>query len=171
MNKMKKKSLLFIIIASMMLPLSTAFAAAHKDRSNLPIAIKANELAADNKGKTAIFSGKVVAKQGDITIYADQLTINYGDKKNDVEKIEANGNVRIVQENRIGTATHAVYESKLGRITLTGNPKIMQGADTMSGNIITYFIDEDRSEVSSGAGRPVEVVIHPTGKKGNAGTR
>ncbi|KAB0669523.1 lipopolysaccharide transport periplasmic protein LptA [Oryzomonas sagensis] len=171
MNKMKIKPLLFIIVVSMMLPLATVFAAAHKDRSSLPIAIKANELAADNKGKTAIFSGKVVAKQGDITIYADRLIINYGDKKNDVEKIEANGNVRIVQENRIGTATHAVYESKLGRITLTGNPKIMQGADTMSGNIITYFIDEDRSEVSSGAGRPVEVVIHPTAKKGNAGTR
>ncbi|QEM70159.1 lipopolysaccharide transport periplasmic protein LptA [Geobacter sp. FeAm09] len=168
---MKIKSLLFIIPLSLMLPLASASAAAHKDRSSLPIAIKANELAADNKGKTAIFSGKVVAKQGDITIYADRLTINYGDKKSDVEKIEADGNVRIVQENRIGTASHAVYESKQGRITLTGNPKIMQGADTMTGNTITYFIDEDRSEVSSGAGRPVEVVIHPTGKKGNAGTR
>ncbi|WP_223922530.1 lipopolysaccharide transport periplasmic protein LptA [Geobacter sp. AOG2] len=172
MKVMKKKLLLVIItFASLALPLSVAFAAAHKDRSSLPIAIKSNELAADNKGKTAIFTGKVVAKQGDITIYADRLTINYGDKKNDVEKIEADGNVRIVQENRIGTAAHAVYESKQGRITLTGNPKITQGTDSMSGNTITYFIDDDRSEVSSGAGRPVEVLIHPSVKKGNAGTR
>lgn len=155
----------------MTFPLSAAYAASHKDRSNLPIAIKSNELAADNKGKTAVFTGKVVAKQGDVTIYADRLTINYGDKKNDVEKIEADGNVRIVQENRVGTASHAVYENKQGRIILTGNPKITQGADTMSGNAITYFIDEDRSEVSSGAGRPVEVLIHPTAKKSNAGTR
>ena len=168
---MKFLLLVIITFASFVLPLPETFAAAHKDRSSLPITIKSNELAADNKGKTAIFTGKVVAKQGDVTIYADHLTINYGDKKNDVEKIEADGNVRIVQENRIGTASHAVYESKQGRITLTGNPKITQGADTITGNIITYFIDDDRSEVSSGAGRPVEVLIHPTGKKGNAGTR
>lgn len=163
--------LVIITLVGLTFPLSAVYAASHKDRSNLPIAIKSNELAADNKGKTAVFTGKVVAKQGDVTIYADRLTINYGDKKNDVEKIEADGNVRIVQENRIGTASHAVYENKQGRIILTGNPKITQGADTMSGNAITYFIDEDRSEVSSGAGRPVEVLIHPAAKKSNAGTR
>ena len=59
----------------------------HSDRSGLPITIKSNELAADNKGKTAIFTGKVVAKQGDITIFADKLTVNYADKRGDVEKI------------------------------------------------------------------------------------
>jgi lipopolysaccharide export system protein LptA len=172
MNAMKKWSLLTVrTLVALALLLSVAFAAGHKDRSNLPINIKSNEMAADNKGKTAIFTGKVVAKQGDVTIYADRLTINYSDKKNDVEKIEADGNVRILQENRIGTASHAVYESTQGRITLTGDPKITQGTDTMSGNTITYFIDDDRSEVSSGPGRPVEVLIHPTTKKGNAGTR
>ena len=158
-------------LVALALPLSVAFAVDHKDRSNLPITIKSSEMAADNKGKTAIFTGKVVAKQGDVTIYADRLTINYSDKKNDVEKIEADGNVRIIQENRIGTAFHAVYESTQGRITLTGNPKVTQGTDTMSGNIITYFMDDERSEVSSGPGRPVEVLIHPATKKGNAGTR
>ena len=172
MNAMNKWSLLTVrTLVALALPLSVAFAADRKDRSNLPITIKSNEMAADDKGKTAIFTGKVVAKQGDITIYSNRLTINYGEKKNDVEKIEADGNVRIIQENRIGTASHGVYESAKGRITLTGNPKVMQGTDTMSGNIITYFIDDDRSEVSSGPGRPVEVLIHPTTNKGNAGTR
>lgn len=172
MNAMKRLSLLTVrTLAVLALLHSVAFAADHKERSNLPITIKSNEMAADNKGKTAIFSGKVVAKQGDVTIYSDRLTIRYGDKKNDVEKIEADGDVRIVQENRIGTAAHAVYESAKGRITLTGNPKVIQGTDTVSGNIITYFVDDDRSEVSSGPGRPVEVLIHPSTNKGNAGTR
>jgi lipopolysaccharide export system protein LptA len=171
MNAMNKSLLTVCTFVALALPLSAAFAADRKDRSNLPITIKSNEMAADDKGKTAIFTGKVVAKQGDITIYSNRLTIYYGEKKNDVEKIEADGNVRIIQENRIGTASHGVYESAKGRITLTGNPKVMQGTDTMSGNIITYFIDDDRSEVSSGPGRPVEVLIHPTTNKGNAGTR
>lgn len=169
--------IIYSILMVICLAASQAMAAppgniAKKDRSNLPITIKSNELSADNKGKTAIFKGKVVAKQGDITIYADTLTVNYGDEKNDVEKIEANGNVRIVQGNRIGTASHAVFDSKQGKITLTGNPKVMQGsADTISGKTITYFIDEDKSTASGDGDSRVNVTIHPPARKGNAGSR
>jgi lipopolysaccharide export system protein LptA len=147
----------------------------HTGTSNLPITVKSNDLAADNKGKTAVFSGKVVAKQGDVTIFCDRMTVYYGNTQGDVDKIEADGNVRIVQENRTGVASHAVYESKLGKITLTGgNPKVMQGADTVTGEIITYFVDEERSNVSGGR---VEATIHPKPKndappkKGNADKR
>jgi lipopolysaccharide export system protein LptA len=145
--------------------------AAHKDRSNLPITIKANEMSADNKGKAAVFTGKVVAKQGDLTIYSDRLVVNYGEIKGDVDKIEAEGNVRIVQENRIGLAGHAVYDSRTGRITLTGNPKVMQGADNITGTTITYFMDEDKSLVSGNGDSPVRAEIHPRPRKGNAGPR
>jgi lipopolysaccharide export system protein LptA len=134
----------------------------HKGTSNLPINVKSNDLTADNKGKNAVFTGKVVAKQGDVTIFCDKMTVYYGNTQGDVDKIEADGNVRIVQENRTGFASHGVYESKQGKITLTGgNPKVMQGADTVTGEIITYFIDDDRSSVTGGR---VEAVIHPTPK-------
>lgn len=142
----------------------------YKDRSSLPITIKSNELSADNKGKTAVFNGKVVAKQGDITIFADRIIINYADKKGDVEKIEASGNVRIIQQNKTGTAAQAVYDSRDGRITLTGNPKVMQGADSISGKVITYYVDDDRSVVTGGDDPKarVEAVINPPARKGNA---
>lgn len=168
------------IIVSMLMLLSLAvvvYAAPelHKGNSHLPITIKSNELVADNKGKTAIFTGKVVAKQGDVTIFCDKMTVFYGNTQGDVDKIEADGNVRIVQENRTGISSHAVYESVQGKITLTGgNPKVMQGADTVTGETITYFINEERSSVSGGR---VEAVIHPKPKdearpkKGNADKR
>ena len=80
----------------------------------------------------------------------------------ELDKIESDGNVRIVQENRTGLASHGVYESKQGKITLTGgNPKVMQGADTVTGEVITYFIDDERSNVTGGR---VEAVIHPKPK-------
>jgi len=162
---------MLICLATSLAPAASAPNAARKDRSGLPITIKSNEMLADNKGKTAVFTGKVVAKQGDLTIYADKIVINYGDKKGDVEKIEASGDVRIVQENRIGLASHAVYDSKEGRITLTGNPKVMQGADSISGATITYYIDEDKSVVSGDGHDRVNAVIHPPASKGNAGSR
>ena len=149
--------------------------AARKATSGQPITIKSNELSADNKGKIAVFSGKVVAKQGDVTIFCDRMTVHYGAVQGEVDKIEADGNVRIVQENRTGVAAHAVYDSKEGKVVLTGGtPKVMQGSDTVSGEIITYYIDDERSSVSGGR---VEATIHPKSKsdarpkKGNAEQR
>lgn len=144
-----------------------------KDRSSLPITIKSNELTADNKGKTAIFTGKVVAKQGDITIFADRITVSYADKKGDVEKIEAAGNVRIVQQNKTGIAAQAVYDSRDGKITMTGNPKVMQGSESITGKTITYYVDDDKSVVSGGDDPKarVEAIINPPARKGNAESR
>lgn len=174
---MKRSLILAAVVISCGLTASVAQAApeTRRDTSNQPITVKSNELAADNKGKTAVFTGKVVAKQGDVTIFCDRMTVYYGATQGDVDKIEADGNVRIVQENRVGVSSHAVYESKLGRITLTGgNPKVIQGKDTVSGEVITYFIDDERSSVTGGR---VEAVIHPKPKsdarpkKGNADKR
>lgn len=157
----------------MALPCSAAPATSSpaRDRSKLPITIKSNELTADNKGKTAIFSGKVVAKQGDITIFADKIVVNYAEQKGAVERIEATGNVRIIQQNRTGIATQAVYDSRDGRIVLTGNPRVMQGGDSISGKIITYFVDQDTSVVSGGGDSRVEAVINAPARKGNADAR
>lgn len=171
---MKKAVLLSPLIVllfstSLMSATPAAKNSVRKDRSNLPITIKSSQLSADNKGKTAIFTGKVVAKQGDVTIFSDKLTIYYGDKKSEVEKIEADGNVRIVQENKVGIASHAVYESKAGRITLSGKPRprVMQGADTTTGKTITYLIDDEQSIVTSDPSEPVVTTIHPQDRKAN----
>lgn len=162
-----------LLLATQVLAAAPADKTNHKDRSGLPITIKSNELSADNKGKTAVFSGKVVAKQGDITIFADKITVNYADKKSDVEKIEASGNVRIIQQNKSGIAAQAIYDSRDGRITLTGNPKVTQGTNSISGKVITYYVDDDRSVVTGGDDPKsrVEAVINPPARKGNATVR
>ncbi|WP_277058099.1 lipopolysaccharide transport periplasmic protein LptA [Trichlorobacter lovleyi] len=136
--------------------------AAARDRSSRPITIKADELKADNKGKIATFTGRVVARQEDVTIYSDKLVIYYGDKEDQVDKIEAVGAVRILQTNRIGTGGHALYENKEGKITLSGNPKVTQDKDSITGKVIVYYLDDDRSVVIGGENARVEAVIHPT---------
>jgi lipopolysaccharide export system protein LptA len=142
--------------------------ASQGERNTLPIQIKSNELVADNAARTATFSGKVAARQGDVTIYSDKLVIHYGAGGQDVEKVEAFGNVRIVQGNRHGEAGHAVYDNKGGKIVLDGNPKVFQGEDVITGKVITYFVDEQRSIVTGGPEERVNAVIHP-GEKGKSG--
>lgn len=132
-----------------------------KDRSKKPINIKADKLQADNKAKKALFTGRVVSKQDDVTIYSDRLEIFYGEGKDEVEKIIATGNVRIIQTNRVGTGGQAVYESKEGKVTLTINPKVTQDRDSVTGKVIIYYLDEDRSEVQGGENVRVEAVIVP----------
>ncbi len=153
--------------------LSVAFAAwsatsppLRQNRSKKPINIKADKLQADNKGKIAVFTGRVVSKQDDVTIYSDRLEIYYGEGKDEVDKIIAIGNVRIVQTNRVGTGGHAVYISKDGKMTLTINPKVTQDNDSVTGKVIIYYLDEDRSEVESGEDVRVEAVIIPKGDNG-----
>ncbi|MGE3259927.1 MAG: lipopolysaccharide transport periplasmic protein LptA, partial [Geobacter sp.] len=150
----------------LMLMLSLAWAApqpvekkATKDRSAQPITVKSDQLQAYNEAKQAVFTGRVVARQDDVTIYSDRLEVYYGESDDEVDKIIASGNVRILQTNRVGTGGHAVYESKLGKITLTENPRVSQDTDTVTGKVIIYYLDEERSEVQSGDNARVEAVI------------
>ncbi|CAH2030703.1 lipopolysaccharide transport periplasmic protein LptA [Trichlorobacter ammonificans] len=145
---------------------SAAEPSGRTDRSQMPITVTADHLQADNKGKKAIFSGRVVSRQQDVTIYADRLEIYYGEQSEEVDRIIAVGNVRIVQSDRIGTGGHAVYETRAGRITLTVNPRVTRGNDSITGNVITYHIDDERSVVDGGGSGRVEAVIHP--KAGSA---
>lgn len=133
-------------------------------RSDEPIRIKSDELFTDNNRKTAVFTGNVAARQGDLTIYADKLVVNYAEEGGAISTAEVTGNVRIIQGDRRAQAAHGVYDAKRARITLDGAPKVFQNDDVVSGTIITYFLDEGRSEVTSGSGGRVEAVIHPRGK-------
>ena len=159
-------------LAALFLPggLFSAYAASG-ERNNLPIQIKSNELLTDSTSGTATFVGKVSARQGDVTIYSDKLVIHYSSGEKEVDQVEAFGNVRIVQGNRVGEAGHAIYDNKTGKITLDVNPKVVQGEDVITGRVITYFVDEQKSIVTGGPGSRVEAVIHPKDKGKNGDTK
>lgn len=137
-------------------------------RGKEPLKVKANELLADNEKKTAVFEGSVVARQGDLTLYADRVVVSYGDGAESLAKVEAFGHVRIVQGNREASGAHAVYDSKTARIVLDGSPKVLQGKDVITGKVITYYLDEQRSVVTGGPNERVEAVITPGGKDAGA---
>ncbi len=162
------KRIVGVVCMLLLVTVTFSFAAAQgKDSGEQPIVIKSNELQADTKARIATFVGKVVAKQADITIHTDRLVVRYAENGGDVEKVEAFGNVRIVQDNRIGTAQHAVYHTKDGKIILTGSPNVIQGKDKVSGNEITYFVNEEKSVVTGTSKTRVEAVIYPKGKGRN----
>jgi|PlaIllAssembly_1097288.scaffolds.fasta_scaffold75830_2 lipopolysaccharide export system protein LptA len=140
-------------------------------RDDQPIQIKSNDLATDKTSRTATFTGSVTARQGDVTIFCDRLVVHYGEGEQSVDKVEAFGNVRIVQGNRQGVAGRARYDTHAGTIILEENPRVSQGKDVVTGKVITVYVDEEKSVATGGADRRVEAVIHPRDSGSTGGKR
>lgn len=161
---MKRIALAVFLLIVAVAPQLFAEVKSLKSRADEPIRIKSDGLFTDNNRKMATFTGNVVARQGDVTIYADKLVVSYSEEGGEVSTAEVFGNVRIIQGNRRAQSDHGIYDARQARITLDGNPRVYQESNVVSGTTITYYLDEDRSEVNSGAGGRVEAVIHPRGK-------
>lgn len=127
--------------------------------SEAPIHIEANKMTSTEKTNSVLFSGDVDAKQGDVRIRSDEMTVFYTpeadkDKKADqkkttqqVEKLICVGNVELTRGQWLGTSKKMVYLSKERQVILTDNAKAWQGQNMVSGDKIIYYLDEGRSEV------------------------
>lgn len=118
----------------------------------------------DNK---VIFSGNVRASQNDVVIYAQKMTLFYlRDKKggaNGIERVELEGDVRIVQTERMATAERGLFLNNERQIILSGQAEVHQADNVIKGDEIIYFLDEDRSVVNSTQESRVKAVIKPKG--------
>jgi lipopolysaccharide export system protein LptA len=126
-----------------------------------PIQITADRLEAEEGGRRMTFLGNVVARQGDVAIYAQEIALFTEAGSREVERIEALRDVRIVQGARIATGQKGIFYRLEGKFVLTGGPRIHQGDDFIEGDEVTVFIDEERSIVRSGDGTRVNAVFHP----------
>lgn len=140
-----------------------------------PIHIEANKMTSTEKSNSVIFSGDVDAKQGDVRIRSDEMTVFYneldsGSKSKDkdkdkkkaaqptekkatqqVDKLICIGNVEVTRGEWLGTGKKMVYLSKERQVILTDNAKAWQGQNMVSGDKIIYYLDEGRSEVVGGS--------------------
>ncbi len=117
-----------------------------------PIVITSDRLTADNKAKTALFEGSVVAKKGNITMFADVMKVYYSEDKDgsNVKKIEAEGNVKLIRENRVVTSRFATYFSEPEeKIVFTGEPMASEEQNVVTGTKMIYFVKDDRSIVEN----------------------
>jgi lipopolysaccharide export system protein LptA len=129
--------------------------------SSQPINISADRLEADDVARQVRFVGNVAARQGDVVIYAAVLTLFYLEGSQDVDRIEADRDVRIVQGARVATGDKGVFYRADGRVVLTGNARVNQGADFVEGDVITVLLGEEKSIVQGREGSRVTAVFHP----------
>jgi lipopolysaccharide export system protein LptA len=125
---------------------------ADKNAQPVPTIITSEALTADNKAKTALFTGSVVAKKGNMTLYADRMLVYYiasGGGSN-IDKIDAEGNVKLIRGDRIVTSGKAVYFAGAEeRAIFTESPRAAEGKNVVTGTKMTYYMKDDRSVVEN----------------------
>jgi lipopolysaccharide export system protein LptA len=108
-----------------------------------PVKITSKTMEADNKRNMVTFKGDVVVKQEDIVIFSDTMKVSY-EPKGGINKVEASGNVKMSQENRIATGKKLVFYNPEQKIVMTGSPKIWQGDNLISCEKVTVLLEDNR---------------------------
>lgn len=123
-----------------------------------PIHIEANSMTSTERTNSVVFIGDVDARQADVRIRSDKMTVYYTETGKEeeqsasqqVDKLVCIGHVEITRGEWLGTSNKMTYLSKERQVILTENAKAWQNKNMVSGEKITYFLDEGRSEVVGG---------------------
>ncbi len=129
--------------------------------SRAPIDIVSDTVEANQKENTVTFIGNVVAKQEDITLYANTLVIRYDPETKKLKDITAIGNVKIVQLDRRATGQKATFQQEENKVVLDGDAVVREGESEIRGERVIFYVREERSIVEGGKGSRVNTRITP----------
>jgi lipopolysaccharide export system protein LptA len=131
-----------------------------------PINIDAGKLEYFDKEQKAVYSGAVVAVQGEsrlktevLTIFLDRAANQTGETSGtaagagsatgagQVKRMEASGGVTIVQKDQVGTGDRATYDRSENKVYLTGNVTLSQGPNVTKGERLVYDLNSGQAVI------------------------
>lgn len=143
--------------------------------SKKPINITAQKLDYFDKERKLIYTGNVIAIQGNSKLKSTVLTIFLAPKKtvdpaaqpgapqqattsNQVQRMIAKGPVTLLQCDQIGTGDNAEYDKTTNKVVLTGNVTLSQGPNVTKGDRLDYDLKSGKAVVT---GKHVESLFIP----------
>ena len=147
-----------------------------------PIKIDSDRLDVFDRDGRAVFTGNVVAVQGDSTIRCSIMTVFYeqnraqaqagggqprpanaaaGSNDSAIKKIDCQGPVTVVSKTQTATGDKAVYDKADNKVVITGNVALADGTNIMRGERIVYDLDSGVANVDPKVGERVKVLITP----------
>ncbi len=129
-----------------------------------PIDIVSDTMEGFDKEKYVFFKGNVVAKQDDLYIYSDTMEAFMSADTNEIDKANAKGNVRIIKQNKTATCKEAFFDNLKGEILLKGDAVVTSDKDRVEGDVVTYYVNEDRAVVTAEKNKKATVTIYPKQK-------
>ncbi|MEZ0172604.1 LptA/OstA family protein [Microvirga sp. TS319] len=166
---------------------SAAWAQASKERavgfgnfgsSKEPIKIDANKLDVFDKEGRAVFSGDVVAVQGESTMKCTTMTVFYeqnreggsqpsaaaqaqGPSESAIKKIDCKGPVTIVSKTQVATGDNATFDRGANKILLNGNAALSDGPNVTRGERVVYDINTGVASIDTKPGGRVRALFVP----------
>lgn len=135
-----------------------------------PVRITSDKLTYNQAENAVVFVGNVHATHGNMALWSERLTAYFVDKNktkekggNDfadkIERIVADGDVRMVANKNEGQCATLTYFVAEGMLRMDGNPILREGQNTVRGDTIKFYMRDNRSEVLSGKQRRVEAIF------------
>jgi lipopolysaccharide export system protein LptA len=140
-----------------------------------PIKITSATLEVRDKDKMATFAGDVHLVQGDTTMRSKTLVVFYDDdapanpastpgtastpgqtspqQNQQIKRVEAKGNVIVVQKDQTATGESGIFDMKSNTVTLVGNVVISQGPNIVKGDTLTVDMTTGVSRIACGKGQ------------------
>ena len=148
--------------------------------SKEPIKIDADKLDVFDKEGRAVFSGNVVAVQGDSTMNCTVMTVFYeqrnqgqngaqaaaapgpgGADDSAIKKIDCKGPVTIVSKTQVATGNNASFDRVGNKIYLTGNAALSDGPNVTRGERVIYDINTGVANIETAPGGRVKALFVP----------
>jgi lipopolysaccharide export system protein LptA len=136
-----------------------------------PIKITSATLEVRDRDKMATFAGDVHLIQGDTTMRSKTLVVFYeeeapanptpastagqtGSQQNQqIKRVEAKGNVIVVQKDQTATGESGIFDMKSNTVTLVGSVVISQGPNVVKGDTLTVDMTTGVSRITCGKGQ------------------
>jgi lipopolysaccharide export system protein LptA len=128
-----------------------------------PINIEADSLEVFDKEGKAIYSGNVIVTQGETVMKAKKMQIFYvrseegqaapaeGEAGAAIKRVEAEGDVIILEKDQIATGDKGIYEAATDVMTMTGNVALSKGQNVTKGQKLVYNLGTGIATVDAGA--------------------
>lgn len=121
--------------------------------SNAPVDVGADRIEVQDRNNRAIFSGNVVARQGDITFSSARLTVVYASSSGsgtDIQRLEASGGVTLRSPTETARSQYAIYDLDRRIVTMIGGVRLTQNGNQVQGGRLVLDLDTNRAVMDGG---------------------
>ena len=123
-----------------------------KSTPPVPVRVEAQRLLLDSNRRVAHFSDDVVIHRGEVTVRGPRMDARY-DKQGDLTTLDLSGGVELRQGNRRATGRKASYDAATRQVVLTGNPRLYDRGDQLTGERIEMALDSHEVKIDRARGR------------------
>lgn len=116
-----------------------------QDTSGQPVEVTSDQLEFDQQEGTALFTGNVRIVQGALRLTAERVDVTYGDNEagdTEVRRVEATGNVVLVNGEDAAEGERAVYTLADGTLVMTGDVLLTRPESAITGERLSVNVDD-----------------------------